>query len=91
MHSTGAIDDAVAGEVMHTRRAEKVMGGSRNSRRALTLEQDVVFFLDEISQAIGSKLRNQDMPYTPKAEKVDFGPPPIEVCDLVAKSVPTLR
>ena len=91
MDSAGAIDDTVAGEIMHSCRAKKVVDGSRRTWRPLALREDVVFFLDEISQTAGSKLRSEDLPYTPDAEKVDFGPPPVEVCDPVSKGVPPVR
>ena len=91
MDSTITIDNTVAGEVVRTRRAEKMMDGPRGVRRVLAYRKDVVLFVDEFSQATGSKFRNQDVPNTSNAEEVDFRPPPIEMRGRVAKSVPALR
>ena len=69
MDSAGAIDDAVAGEVMHSRRAEKVVVGSRAwTWRPLALREHAVFLLDDISHTTCSKLRSDDLPRTPDAE-----------------------
>ena len=87
MEPAVAVDDTVAGVVVHSCRAEMVVRG-HGSHVAHSPRDDVVFCLDEIAQATGSKFRSEDLPYTPDAEKIDFGPPPIEACDPVAKRVP---
>jgi len=82
LQSAVAVDDTVAGEVMHSCRAEMVVRS--HGSVAHDVRVDVLLCLDEIAQASCLKLRSEDLAYTPDAEKIDFGPPPIEACYRVA-------